>query len=77
MSDVPVKEFRRSAHNAVDGVADYLDHTRNTPVRPLVKPGAMTAMLSHSGTQSSKPNCKLPSEVVSQLLRTQAIEVRQ
>lgn len=77
MSDVPVEEFRRATHDAVDGVADYLDHTRATPVLSLVKPGAMTVMLSNSGTESSEPNWKLPSEVVSQLLRTQAIEVRQ
>ncbi len=52
---MPVEEFRRAAHDAVDWIADYLDHIRDLPVLPLVEPGALTALLPHSGPEAGEP----------------------
>ncbi|MEY2453654.1 MAG: aromatic-L-amino-acid/L-tryptophan decarboxylase [Acidimicrobiaceae bacterium] len=38
-------EFRRAAHEAVDWVADYLEHVESFPVLSTVEPGAIRAML--------------------------------
>src|SRR5947209_5039640 len=36
-----VEDFRAAGHAAVDWIAEYLAHTRDYPVTPQVKPGAL------------------------------------
>lgn len=44
-----VAEFRTSAHQAVDWIATFLETTREYPVLPSVKPGALIDQLPKSG----------------------------
>jgi aromatic-L-amino-acid/L-tryptophan decarboxylase len=44
-----VEDFRRAAHEAVDWIAEYLANTRDYPVVPNVKPGALVDALPRSG----------------------------
>ena len=43
-----VADFRRAAHQAVDWAAEYLEHVRDYPVVPAIKPGALTDSLPSS-----------------------------
>ncbi|MGI9104213.1 MAG: pyridoxal phosphate-dependent decarboxylase family protein [Terriglobales bacterium] len=46
-----VDDFRRAGHEVVDWIARYLEHTRDYPVLPRVKPGELTAALPHSAPE--------------------------
>jgi aromatic-L-amino-acid decarboxylase len=46
-----VEDFRRAAHQAVDWVAEYLEHTRDYPVLPRVKPGELADSLPRSAPE--------------------------
>ena len=55
MSDMPAEEFRQAAHDAVDWIADYLEHIRDLPVLPLIEPGHLTAKLPDSAPETGEP----------------------
>jgi aromatic-L-amino-acid decarboxylase len=44
-----VEEFRQAAHGAIDWIAEYLTNTRDYPVVPNIKPGALVDALPRSG----------------------------
>ncbi|HVZ18203.1 MAG TPA: hypothetical protein VG897_13855, partial [Terriglobales bacterium] len=46
-----IEDFRRAAHDAVDWIAQYLANTRDYPVVPDVRPGALVDMLPKSGPE--------------------------
>src|SRR4051794_531219 len=46
-----VNEFRHAASEAVEWIADYLEHTRDYPVVPAVKPGDLVDALPRSGPE--------------------------
>src|SRR5579884_1316918 len=46
-----VEDFRRAGHEAVDWVAEYLEHTREYPVVPNVKPGELVDALPKSAPE--------------------------
>jgi aromatic-L-amino-acid decarboxylase len=48
-------EFRRSAHEVVDWIADYLSNSEKWPVLPDVRPGEMSARLPASPPASGEP----------------------
>jgi aromatic-L-amino-acid decarboxylase len=43
-----VEDFRRAGHQAVDWIAEYLEHTRDYPVLPRIKPGDLMDALPPS-----------------------------
>lgn len=49
------EEFRATAHQAVDWIADYLRDVRDYPVLPDVKPGALIDQLPHAGPEKGEP----------------------
>ncbi|MBM3734634.1 MAG: amino acid decarboxylase [Acidobacteria bacterium] len=49
------EEFRRYGHQAVDWLADYLEHIRERPVLPPIKPGEFTDRLPASGPEQGEP----------------------
>jgi aromatic-L-amino-acid decarboxylase len=46
-----VEDFRRAGHEVIDWIAHYLEHTRDYPVLPAVKPGELTDMLPRSAPE--------------------------
>jgi aromatic-L-amino-acid decarboxylase len=48
LGDLSPEEFRRTAHAAVDWIAEYLEHPERHPVRPAVSPGDISARLATS-----------------------------
>ncbi len=48
-------EFRKFGHEAVDWIADYLDHPERYPVLPKCKPGDLTDELPASGPEKGEP----------------------
>src|ERR1700746_3445373 len=46
-----VADFQRAAHESVDWIAEYLEHTRDYPVVAAVKPGELTDSLPKSGPE--------------------------
>ena len=50
-----VEDFRRTAHEAVDWIAGYLQNTREYPVVPSVKPGELVDALPASGPLKGEP----------------------
>ncbi len=50
-----VEDFRSAAHDAVDWVSEYLEHTRRYPVFPRVKPGDLTDSLPPSAPATGEP----------------------
>ena len=49
-----VEDFRRAGHEVVDWIAHYLEHTRDYPVLPKVKPGDLTDALPPSAPESGE-----------------------
>ncbi len=49
-----VEDFRRAGHEVVDWIAHYLEHTRDYPVLPKVKPGELTDMLPRSAPEEGE-----------------------
>ncbi len=49
-----VEDFRRAAHQAVDWVAEYLEHTRDYPVLPRIKPGELADSLPRSAPEQGE-----------------------
>lgn len=49
-----VEDFRRAGHEVVDWIAHYLEHTRDYPVLPKVKPGDLTDALPPSAPESAE-----------------------
>ena len=50
-----VDDFRRAGHEAVDWIAKYLENTRDYPVLPDVKPGALVDTLPKSAPEQGEP----------------------
>lgn len=50
-----IEDFRRAGHEAVEWVASYLEHTREYPVLPEVKPGELIASLPPSAPEKGEP----------------------
>jgi aromatic-L-amino-acid decarboxylase len=48
---MPVEEFRRTGHELVDWIADYLANIRDYPVLPDVRPGELIDELPSSGPE--------------------------
>ena len=48
-------EFRRFGYQAIDWVADYLEHADRYPVLPPVKPGELTDALPACGPEQGEP----------------------
>ena len=49
-----VDDFRRAGHEAVDWIASYLEHTRDYPVLPKVKPGDLIDSLPPSAPEKGE-----------------------
>lgn len=54
-SDMSPEEFHRFGHEVVDWIAGYLEHTRDYPVLPPVKPGALTDRLPAHAPEEGEP----------------------
>ena len=50
-----VEDFRRAAHQAVDWIAEYLEHGRRYPVLPRIKPGDLMDSLPPSAPEKGEP----------------------
>jgi aromatic-L-amino-acid/L-tryptophan decarboxylase len=50
-----VEDFRRAGHEAVEWIASYLEHTREYPVLPRVKPGDLIDSLPASAPDKGEP----------------------
>ncbi len=48
-ADMSPDEFRRTGHEVVDWIADYLTNIRETPVLPDIQPGGLIARLPANG----------------------------
>jgi aromatic-L-amino-acid/L-tryptophan decarboxylase len=48
-------EFRRYGHQAIDWIAEFLDHVERYPVLPPVKPGELTDALPQRGPEKGEP----------------------
>ena len=53
--DMPVEEFRRAAHEAVDWIADFLADIRQYKVLPGVNPGSLIDALPVRGPEAGEP----------------------
>jgi aromatic-L-amino-acid decarboxylase len=49
-----VEDFRRAGHEVIDWIAHYLEHTRDYPVLPKVKPGDLTGALPRSAPEQGE-----------------------
>ncbi len=55
-----VEDFRKSAHNSVDWIAEYLGNIRRYPVLPTMQPGElMDALPTHAPEQGESFDCIL------------------
>ncbi len=52
---MPVEEFRRAAHEAVEWIADYLVNLRDYPVLAQVKPGDLSGQLPKAAPEQGEP----------------------
>jgi aromatic-L-amino-acid decarboxylase len=50
-----VEDFRKAAHQTVDWIADYLEHSRRYPVLPQMKPGELMDALPRSAPDKGQP----------------------
>lgn len=50
----PIDDFRRSAHQIVDWIADYLEDPRQYPVSPNMQPGDLAAKLPPSAPETGE-----------------------
>jgi aromatic-L-amino-acid decarboxylase len=62
------EDFRRAAHQAVDWIADYLEHARRYPVLPQIKPGALIDALPKSAPDEGESFAALLRDFEQQLL---------
>ena len=62
MADMPTEEFRRSGHEVIDWIADYLRDIRDLPVLPRVQPGVIRDVLTGLGARK-------PGEPIETILR--------
>lgn len=53
--DMSPEEFRKSAHEVVDWIADYLRDVREYPVLPKTQPGELRAALPSHGPEHGEP----------------------
>ena len=49
------EEFRRYGHQAIDWIAEFLEHVERYPVLPPVRPGELTDALPHHGPEQGEP----------------------
>ena len=49
------EEFRRYGYQAIDWIAEFLEHPERRPVLPLVKPGALVDALPAAGPERGEP----------------------
>ncbi len=49
------EDFRRAAHEAIDWIADYLEHSRRYPVLPRIHPGELIDALPKSAPEQGEP----------------------
>ncbi len=49
------EEFRRYGHQAIDWIAEFLEHVERYPVLPPVKPGELTDALPQHGPERGEP----------------------
>ena len=49
------QEFRKSGHEVVDWIADYLENTREYPVLSRISPGDLTAALPQRAPETGEP----------------------
>ena len=49
------EEFRRHGHQAIDWIAEFLEHVERYPVLPPVKPGDLTDALPQQGPERGEP----------------------
>ena len=56
MADMPPEEFRRSGHEVIDWIADYLRDIRELPVLPRVQPGVIRDVATVIGARSWRGN---------------------
>ena len=52
---MPIEEFRRRAHQAVDWVADYLGEIEDLPIAPEVKPGDIMRLMPEHAPEQPEP----------------------
>jgi len=50
----PIDDFRRSAHQIVDWIADYLENPRQYPVSPNMQPGDLAAKLPPAAPETGE-----------------------
>jgi len=50
----PIDDFRRSAHQIVDWIADYLEDPRQYPVSPNMQPGDLAAKLPRAAPETGE-----------------------
>ncbi len=62
------KEFRKSAHELVDWIADYLDNVESYPVGPDVGPGEIKAMLPDDPPRQGESFEKLIGDFITLIL---------
>ena len=55
MSDMPAEDFRRSGHQVIDWITDYLTDIRELPVLPRVNPGDVRNALPSSAPDTGEP----------------------
>jgi aromatic-L-amino-acid decarboxylase len=61
------EEFRRAAHEHADWIAGYMQHVREYPVLPAVKPGDVAAQLPVSAPERGEPIEKIFADFQSQI----------
>src|SRR5215475_12505528 len=49
------EQFRRYGHQAIDWIAEYLEHAGRLPVLPPVEPGELTDALPRCGPERGEP----------------------
>ncbi|MCZ2074449.1 MAG: amino acid decarboxylase [Bryobacterales bacterium] len=57
--DMPAEEFRKSAHEVVDWIADYLEGIRDYRVMPMMEPGSLVRSLPKSGPEQGEPAARI------------------
>jgi aromatic-L-amino-acid decarboxylase len=62
------EDFRRTAHQAVDWIADYLEHARRYPVLPKTKPGELIDALPKSAPELGEPFSAIMRDFEEQIL---------
>jgi aromatic-L-amino-acid decarboxylase len=62
------QDFRQAAHQAVDWIADYLEHARRYPVLPQIQPGELMDALPPSAPEKGEPFSALLRDFEKQIL---------